>query len=386
MTTPAPFRRLVAVALLAGLTASGCVGSGPGTSPAPSSAPKVVITGRTPSEIEALLRTRQQALASKDLKAFQATIDMTRLTFRRCQQEVFDVAARQGASPDARSVGKIEPYLDSYVRAYVDDGSGFRRLYFRRDGDGWLLTEPKESELGGEKTKTVDGLELSYWGIDEDIIEGFAQAGLETRAFLLKLARVTPSKPYALRLFPTQDAAGPGARCSIAATASTAARSDQYLRFYLYWTGPDFKSPSDYLRAVLTHEGLHWLQEQTVPGINSRLDWWMVEGWPDYVAQTRSANAITFSLCRTTTPTFKQLVDGPYADPNVAPERIAQFYAFANSMIEYLYASFAENAYWDLLQAYRETVDVNVNYPKVLGVAPAEFYGGWLAFAKKKYC
>ena len=145
-------------------------------------------------------------------------------------------------------------------------------------------------------------------------------------------------------------------------------------------------SPSDYQRSVMKHEGLHWLQEQTIPGINARLDWWLVEGWPDYIGESRTQAALVNALCRNEIPTFKQMVDGPGADPNMAPERVSQFYAYANTMVEYLYATFRKDVYWDLLAAYKDTVDPQLTYPKVLGVTPPQFYAGWLAFAKKKYC
>ena len=79
---------------------------------------------------------RQAALTFKDLHGFQATVDLTRPAFRRCEQETFDAAARQGFIAPAINVVKVEPYGDSYVRAYVQDGSsGVERLYFRRDSD-----------------------------------------------------------------------------------------------------------------------------------------------------------------------------------------------------------------------------------------------------------
>ncbi len=346
----------------------------------------LALNDNTKSEISSVLQRRQTALAGKDLQGFQATIDMTRPALRRCQQESFDVAVRQGASSTGPVVGKVEVYAGIYVRAYVDDGLGFMRVYFKNDGSRWVLTEPKESELGGEKTKTVNGVDLSYWGIDDDIVDAFGRAGAETRAFVLSLATKPPAKPFAFRLFPTRESAGLTASCAVAGSSFGAPTGDPFLRFYKYWVGPDFVSPSDYGKSVMKHEGLHWLQEQTIPGINARLDWWLVEGWPDYIGESRPQSAKVNAVCKNETPTFKQMVDGPNADPNVTPEREIQFYAYANTMVEYLYATFRKDAYWDILAAYKDTVDPQVTYPKVLGVTPPQFYQSWLAFAKKKYC
>jgi len=363
----------------------GCNAAPPAqSSPTPAT---VVINENTKSEITALLQKRQVALAKKDLQGFQATIDMTRPALRRCQQESFDVAARQGATAAAPTVGEVEVYAGTYVRAYVDDqGSGYVRLYFKNSGSGWVLTEPKESELGGERTKTVSGVDLSYWGIDDDIIDSFGRAGADTRDFLLKLATKPTTRPFALRLFPTRESVGLTASCGTAGSSMLAPSGDPFLRFYKYWIGADFVGPSEYQRAVLKHEGLHWLQEQTIPGILARLDWWLIEGWPDYIGETRGTIEKVSAICRNQIPTFKQMVDGPYADPNVTPERIVQFYAYANTMIEYLYATFRKDVYWDLMVAYKDSVDPQVNYPRVLSVTPAQFYEGWLAFAKKTYC
>ena len=376
-------RRIVVLSLA--VLIGGCTAAPPAQD-SPTAA-TLVINASTKSEISALLQKRQAALARKDLQGFQATIDMTRPALRRCQQESFDVAVRQGAGSTGPSVSKVEVYAGTYVRAYVDDqGAGYMRMYLKNSGSGWVLTEPTESELGGEKTKTVSGVDLSYWGIDDDIIDAFGRAGADTRDFLLKLATKPTARPFALRLFPTREAAGLTASCVTAGSSMTAPSGDAFLRFYKYWVGADFVGPSDYQRAVLKHEGLHWLQEQTISGILARLDWWLGEGWPDYIGESRGTNEKVSAICRNQTPTFKQMVDGPYADPNLTPERLVQFYADANTMIEYLYATFRKDLYWDLMAAYKDSVDPQVNYPKILGVTPAQFYEGWLGFARKKYC
>jgi hypothetical protein len=107
-----------------------------------------------------VLQRRRAALAGKDLKGFQATVDLTRPAFRRCQHETFDSAARQGFAAVSTNVVKVEPYRESYVRAYIDMGSsGIERVYFRREGlmkmssDGWG-TRPQRREISSRRTRT----------------------------------------------------------------------------------------------------------------------------------------------------------------------------------------------------------------------------------------
>jgi hypothetical protein len=176
-------------------------------SPSPSGPQKVSITDKTPSELVAVMKAWQTAIGKKDLTGFQATIDLTRAAFRRCQTEIFDIAARQGFTQSEVKIAKVEPYLDAYVRAYVgDDASGYQRMYFRREGAKWIRSEPVDAELGGDQTKTVNGLQLSYYGIDNDVIDTYAAAGNDARAFLLKQAQghTSTGDAFGLRIFPTR--------------------------------------------------------------------------------------------------------------------------------------------------------------------------------------
>jgi hypothetical protein len=56
-------------------------------------------------------------------------------------------------------------------------------------------------------------------------------------------------------------------------------------------------------------------------------------------------------------------------------------------MVEYLYATYGGvDAYRKLALGFKEdAVPANV-FPKVLNVTSTQFYDGWKAAAKKKYC
>jgi hypothetical protein len=380
-------RSLLGLAVLAVLVAACAPTAGPQPSPGPE---KVTISAETQGELEAVLRKKADALGRQDLTSFQSTIDLSRGTFRRCWTESFEQAGR-GAAPRGASsdrILKIEPYLDTYVRAYVEEpGLGVARRYFRKDSGRWVLTEPRDSELGGEKTKTIDGLDLSYWGIDEDIIDMLGREGIATRSFLLQHARGPTRTPFALRFFPTREAAGLQASCRTLASALINNPRDPYLRFFGVWLAPSLTEVSEDTRDTFRHEGLHWLQDQFIAGISARLDFWLVEGWPDYMGGVDRSSVFRGLVCGgRPVPTFKQLSDGAPREVDSPPELVSQYYAYANTMIEYLYAQFGPDAYWNLMTAYQAGVDPKVNLPQVLKVTPDQFYAGWLEFAKKKYC
>lgn len=368
--------------LLAALLALVVAACGPGPTAASPTAgdQKVRITDSTKRELEAVFERKAAAMARGDLPGFQRMIDTTRGAFRRCQEETFQIAQRRGA-PAAPTIVKVEPYLETYVRAYVGGRDGVERTYFRRVDDRWVQTEPRSDELGGEKKKTVDSLDVAYWGVDEDIVDLLATEGVATRDFLLKLARGPTRVPFAVKFFPTRERAGL-IDCGVVGTHFTNDPKDPFLRIYRVWLTPDLKQSSDFMQGVFKHEGLHWLQDQFVAGISARLDWWLGEGWPDFVGRVPRSGTI---VCRSA-PTMKQLIDGPKEDPTTPPEVSAAFYDYAHLMVEYLYEKYGQDAYWDLMTAFKESVVAKDTYEKVLQTTPDRFYADWLVWAKKKFC
>lgn len=381
-------RPMLAVAAL-GLLAAACAPAAPAASPPPA---KVQITDKTRSELEFVLARRAEALARGNKQLFEGTIDLARGgAFRRCELEEFDIATRRpfhGGGFDRRIV-KLNVFKDVYVQTWVDEGRiGVTRRYFRRDGDRWLLTEPRNAELGGEKKKTVDGLEISYFAIDEDVVDILAKEGLRTRDFLLKQAKRPTRTAFALRFFPTRDSVGFLVSCQSLASATLNDPKDPHLRFYGIYLNSRLDDVSEDMHNSYIHEGLHWLQDQYIAGITARLDWWLMEGWPDYVSGFRRGTTMERVLCKEERSfTLKQMEDGFRAeDPTTPPEVPGQYYAFANAMVEYLLKTFGKDKYWDLLDVYVERVESSFTFPKALGITPQKFYADWLAWAKKDFC
>ncbi|HZP96811.1 MAG TPA: hypothetical protein VFC31_10805 [Candidatus Limnocylindria bacterium] len=348
-------------------------------------AAKPAINEQTRGAIQALLRKQHDTMASRDQTAFTATVDPDRLALKRCANESYDIAARQGVGA-VPQVGKIEPYLDTYVRAYVQEGAtGQRRLFFRQTADGkWVQTEPKDDELGGEKKTTAGDIQIDYWGIDQDVIDALGKGALEAQKVVLaNMLSTNRRDPFAIRFYPTRGVSGIQG-CTVVGFHLTNVASDPYVRFFRYWFNADGTVSAPTI-SFMSHEWLHWAQDQFSPGITARLPWWLVEGWPDYVGQSRSADTIKFVVCQTQTPTLKQLEDG--ADPNGPPELSPQYYAFANSMVEYLYATYGgADAYRKLALAFKDDARSAISFPKALNVTPEQFYDGWKAAAKKRYC
>lgn len=382
--------RALTSSILASLVFAACTTAPTAAPSATSTGPVTVeITDKTKGEIQAVLQAQRDAIAKRDLKAYQATYDGTRRALTRCKQEIFDVAGRQGASATAQQVVRVEPYRTTYARAWVDEGgtTGVARAYFRIVDGKWVQSEPTDDEVGPEKKTTVSGIDIDYWAIDEDIVDALGRGTITARDYVVKNALSDTPKLFGIRFYPTRSVAGLQACNVVGFHIPNAPADDKYIRFFRYWFTPDTKALSPATITFIQHEALHWAQDQFSAGISARLDWWLVEGWPDYIGQSRSTDYKKAVMCATPAPTYKQLADGPRTDlPETNPEDAVRYYAFANTMIEYLYAQFGPNAYRDLLVAYKDLADPNKNLPKVLTVTPDQFHQGWLAFAKKKYC
>lgn len=383
-----PGRALVAAIVLLAACGPTAVETAPPTSASPG---PLVADERARADIQALLDKQYQAKSAKDLARFQETLDQTRLAFRRCQTQDFDIASRLGPGRQGRVLA-VEPALEGYLRAYVGDAtSGYTRRYFRRDAGRWLMTEPTLAELGDERSRTVGGLVVRYWLLDEDVVEPIANATLAARAQAEKELRNTPI-PYFVKLTSTQETAGEFGRCTTQVLATYQEQPVPQLTVReLYFAAP--REPTAYSRAILTHESLHWVQHQNVTGTQGGIAWWLVEGWPDFVAGTRSLSTTRALLCGTTpVPTYKQLVDPPPQDVDTPPEVFGQYYAYANSMVEYVYATRGADSYWRLYEAYAKS-GFRVAFQAsdavlagVLSTTPDRFRADWLAFARKKYC
>ena len=372
-------RSLIALFVAAAVLACTPITTPPVASASAGVVEKPVINEQTRGDIQALLQKQVSAMSSKDQTAFQSTIDQERRALLRCATENYDISTRQGV-PGVNQVAKIELYLDTYVRAWVQEGSnGLRRIFFRKIDGKWVQSEPLDTELGGEKKVTVDDVQIEYWGIDQDAVDGFSKASSAAKAVVLgNLLSDNRRDALIVRFYPTRGVAGIQS-CTTAGYHLTNVATDPAIRMLRYWfTASGDQSPLTV--SIISHEWLHWAQDQFIPGIAARLPWWATEGWPDYAGLVKRTVP-----CQATWPTLKQLEDG--ADPNGPPELGAQYYSYANTMIEYLYTTYGgKAAYAKMLTAFKDdAVPANV-FPKVFNVSSTKFYDDWTAWAKKKYC
>jgi hypothetical protein len=357
------------------------------------------VSAETIKQLEDLLHARAGAMAKGDRNAFLATIDTTRLAFRRIQLREFDFPTVRGTLASTFKISNAERYRD-YVRGFVEEtlegnffagsfngGRAYYRHYFKREGGKWLLTEPTGDETGPEKKKASGDVEIEYWGLDEDVSDVLLRSVEDAR----KYARAQETKPVqqklVMRFVPTAELAGPGWDGFGAGGGVIGNES-----LYPWWWAFDSTRAhmSEYTEFTLRRSALAPVREVVAPGIQGRLlsEQWLDEGWFDYVAGLDVTGIVRQSCSGVPIPTLRELGAGfpPFGQPGIAPDAYGRFSGYATSMVAFLYERYGVDAYWKLMAAYLQSASAAVNFPKVFQLTPDEFYAAWLVWLKKKYC
>lgn len=390
--------RLALVTIVASLAAMGT----PGLGRQPSA-----VRYDTRDLLTGTLALHRIALEEANLERYRATIDPTRGrdVFRRCMDELFRVGERRSRQLGPMRVARIEAYGQRYARAYVEERDGLTRYYFHYAGYSyiftlppwelqrhawrWYLTEPLVGELGEQRERAVEGIKIHYWEIDEDHADLVAREAAAARAFALGHAPVAISGTFDVWLHPARSVS-PGP-CLASGQYDASAEA---VRVFRVWFTPDLRGLAPATHQTLQHEALHWIQDRTLPGIYRRADWWLAEGWPDHLAGTDRRETFRRAGCQPYgLPTMRGLSRGPEVDPE--PDPLGRYFAFAQTVAEYLLERYGTATYWKLLEGFsiaplrgadgHEAAQSEI-YLRVLGISPDQFRDDWAAWVTARYC
>jgi hypothetical protein len=311
-------------------------------------------------EIVAALDDYVAAIDTHDLDRFSQTYDRTRPQFALCQQQLFEQAARtRERIVGPFMVGRIERWRD-YVRAYADDGTGWYRLYFRREGDRWKLSEPLMSEIGDEHSKAFGATVVWTWDVDADLVDILGRAVEPVRQFAVAQGGPPPARPFEVRLAPLE-ALGPG--CMFGGNAVTGYSLTTTITIRDLRLTPAYDHVSGDSLRLLEHEALHWIQSEFSRGAMQAMPWWMLEGWPTARAQPLVSRLVRRALCATPALTVTDLDRGPRRSDR--PETVDREYTIASAMVEAMEAQLGPDVYWKLVDRFRTDANVGLVFATV---------------------
>jgi hypothetical protein len=382
--------RAIALTIVAALLLVGC-GSSQGDESGP-------VSAETVKKLEDVLHARADAMAKGDRTAFLATIDTTRLAFRRVQLREFDYPRIRGTFDSTFKISNAERYR-GYVRGFVEEAlegnafagafhgvAAYYRRYFRTEGGKWILTEPTGDETGAEKKKVSGDVEVVYSALDEDISDVLLSSLEEAREYAQVQTAKSVQQLLSVKFIPTAEIAGPGWD----GFAAGGGPPGHVFLFPSWWginsTRRHVSADTDW---SLRRAALAVVRESVAPSVSGRLlsEQWLDEGWYSFAAGNDVTGIVRQSCTGVAIPTLRELGAGfPPFGPGVAPEAFSRYLGHATSMVAYLYERYGADAYWRLMTSYLQSASAAVNFPKVLQVTPDEFYAAWLVWLKKKYC
>jgi hypothetical protein len=352
--------------------------------------------------IQALLRTRAEAIGRGDRQAFLATIDPARPTLRRTQQEEFDDPAGSGSlTRSTFKVNALTTYL-GYTRAFVEqqlEGPGYAgafaaapvnlRRYFRKDAGRWLLSEPTTDELGAERKSDAGDVDLTYWGADEDLAATYVAEAQAAHDFAIRNGPGQATFRYGLAIIPTAGLAGPGWNATVAATTSQTQTRIFPGNFGL---DADRREVSAYTRYQLRATAMDQLKSAVLPGLGARLSThrWLYEGFIFGVTGLDLSATVRQSCAGTPPPTLLQLNEGPppFGTPGLRADVAGRFYAYAWTLASYLLDTFKKDGYWRLMRAINDggPGGTPAAFTSALGASEESLYAAGLAWSSKRYC
>ena len=337
------------------------------------------------NEIRGTFDQLTAAKRAHDIAGLRALYDPTRGVFTACSMDRYYAEVVEPRANGRYRVIRAMPYGD-YVRAYVDDGVGIRRIYLRRLEGRWVLTEPRDDELGTVRHISDEKTRLTYWSIDEEVAGAVLRASSYAAYYAGPLAPDPIDDSLDVVLFPTRDTAA-----SIPCGASGVARPVGQLEIRVL--GPDLGFVGDSLgditsstRGLFVHEALHITQARVTPRAMTRPAWWLIEGWPTLVADGDARLGLEMPrIACGTLPTYSQLASGIGLTRDPSPDVLARYYVYAASAVKYLNES-GNDAYWRSMRAYESPGTTDEVVQRAVGMTADQFRDGWAAWVKKRYC
>ena len=341
--------------------------------------PSTVVDDPARVAIAGLLEQQRKALVKGDLNAYLATLDPSRVSLRTCEEQRFEIEVAQKMPVPSYTLGRTDTYK-SYVRAWVSDLTGWRRVFVRNDGGHWYLTEPSTADLGPDVTREFAGIRVTAKEAEADLIDAVGHDLSSVRDAVVRYAPTPPTKLFSIWLSTLAAANG---KCFFAGTALPTYDGAR-LTLIDITLNPDYASLSLQSTNVLMHEALHWIQfEHSLDAVDS-MDWWLMEGWPYRIADDPSGGARSSAVCSPSVPAYRDTRNPPSA--GTSPIDVERHYVIGAMLVERLGTQYGPSAYWQLVDAFAKDPDPDRAYKAAFGTDGATFYRAWLTDMQAHYC
>lgn len=339
--------------------------------------------------IEDTLRRRAEAARRSDEAAFMATIDQQNLTWKRVQNEIFQ---KSRGSVTAGRVLRVQQHRDPYVKAWIDVDGGERfawTMIFREVDRRWLLSEPRDRELGSRQLTESQHFRIRYWAWDSDVVDRAARLADEAYAEVVGVLKVEPKQKPIVVMSPTFETHPGRGSHSQAAFYNPDLKDTLFVRALESYGTPPYPSlgmtADDGLRWSIAHELTHLVSDQIVPIV--KMQEWMSEGLAEWVSSPIKDRLVAQALRGGRLPTLKELDDTINGKEQMgySAQQVRRAYDLSIAVVEYVVGRYGLDGFWRLAKEFATTRSMAEATPKALGVSYERLEGDWQQYVRQQY-
>ena len=334
------------------------------------------------AQVETIVNQYLAAMSHQDAQALAKVIDLERLSFKRGQNDLLQqpLANRWIGKNATGTVTTVQIAKEPYVKAWVTDNSGRNFIWtFKWTGQGWILSEPAEDELGELKNKEYEQFTLRFYAWDEALVDEVAKNIQIAYQTAVASTGRTPKQKFLVRMAATFETQAGGMNVNTRASYNTqnnmiAISSPESFH------GSFFGTDVSQLSRDLVHEMTHLLVNDALYPRGTI--WWVNEAFAHYFSNDIRADYVRRAVAQNVTlKDLNKLEVAGGIDDSVFLYRYAGA-AAVQYMVEKLGGK--EKA-WEWLIEEAQDRDFNTSLQKVYGLSYDQFEKGWQDFMKQMY-
>jgi hypothetical protein len=361
------------------------------TAPAPqaTATPGLLDSRAVAAAIEQTLRRRAEAAARGDEVAYMATIDQQNLTWKRVQNEIFQKS--RGAVVAGR-VLRVQQHHGGYVKAWIDVGGGEKyawTMVFRLVDGQWLLSEPRDRELGSRKLTESKHFRIRYWEWDADVVERAGRLADGAYEQVVGALKVEPKGKPTIVMSPTFETHPGRGGHTQAAFYNPDLKDTLFVRSLESYGTPPHPSlgmtAEDELRWSIAHELTHLVNDQVVPIV--KMQEWMSEGLAEWVSSPIKERLVRQAVAAGPLPTLDRLDRTIHGKEQMgfSPQEVRRAYDLSIAVVEYIVTRYSLDGFWKLASAFATTRSMAEATPQALGISYEQLEREWQQYARQQY-
>ncbi|MBI4506754.1 MAG: hypothetical protein HY691_14565 [Chloroflexi bacterium] len=303
-----------------------------------------------------------------------------------------EISQKRRGSLAAGRVLRVQQHRGPYLRAWIDAGSGERfawTMVFRQVDGQWLLSEPRDRELGSRQLYESAHFRIRYWEWDGDVVDRAGRLADEAYARVVGALNVEPKLKPIIVMSPTFETHPGRGGHSQAAFYNPDLKDTLFVRSLESYGTPPYPTlgmtSEDELRWSIAHELTHLVNDQVVPIV--KMQEWMSEGLAEWVSSPIKDRLVAQAVRGGRLPSLKELDDTINGKEQMgySAQQVRRAYDLSIAVVEYLVERYGLDGFWRLAKEFATARSMVEATPKALGVSYQQLEGDWQQYVRQQY-